>query len=104
MAAIYTEGFRKGFELYNIDLSAKKTVNIRFSLGFEQIVRVAIRQFAQMDLDCCIYRAGVSMTTRSARGRIGYFGASANKQYDYDHRMDNALIFDKAISKFACRF
>ena len=98
MAATYTEGFRKGFELYNIDLSAKKTVNIRFSLGFEQIVRVAIRQFAQMDLDCCIYRAGVSMTTRSARGRIGYFGASANKQYDYDHRMDNALIFDKAYA------
>ena len=51
-----------------------------------------------MDLDCCIYRAGVSMTTRSARGRIGYFGASANKQYDYDHRMDNALIFDKAYA------
>ena len=98
MAATYTEGFRKGFELYNIDLSAKKTVNIRFSLGFEQIVRAAIRQFAQMDLDCCIYRAGVSMTTRSARGRIGYFGASANKQYDYDHRMDNALIFDKAYA------
>ena len=51
-----------------------------------------------MGLKSCIYRAGVSIATRSQHGKIGYYGASPNKQYDYDHRMDLALIFDKAYA------
>ncbi|MCH5267109.1 MAG: aminopeptidase [Lachnospiraceae bacterium] len=98
IASTYTEGFRKGFSVYRIDLSGKKTVNIRYSLGFERIIRAAIIQFQNMGLSSCIYRTGVSMATRSVHGRIGYFGASANKQYDYDHRMDDSLIFDKAYA------
>lgn len=98
MATTYTEGFRKGFAVYHIDLSKKQTVNIRFPLGFERIVREAITQFAKLGLSPCIYRTGISMTTRSAHGKIGYYGTSANKQYDYDHRMDDALLFDKAYA------
>lgn len=98
MAATYTEGYRKGFEIYQMDLSKKETVNIRYTLGFERMVKEAILQFQNMGLDTCLYRAGVSMTTRSPRGKIGYYGGSANKQYDYDHRMDDAIIFDKAYA------
>lgn len=96
MASTYTEGYRKGFEAYNIDLSEKRSVNIRYTLGFERVVKSAIRQFEAMGLQTIIYRAGATITHRSPRGKIGYFGGSANKQYDYDHRMDDALIFDKA--------
>lgn len=98
MASTYTEGFRKGFEAYRIDLTKKKTVNIRYTLGFERVVRAAILQFEAMGLKPCIYRAGVSLIHRSAHGKTGYYGASPNKQYDYDHRMDEALIFDKALA------
>ena len=98
MARTFTEGYRKGFEAYKIDLSVKKTVNIRYTLGFERIVREAVKQFEDMGLKSCIYRAGVSIATRSQHGKVGYYGASPNKQYDYDHRMDLALIFDKAYA------
>lgn len=98
MASTFTEGYRKGFEAYRIDLSRKKTVNIRYTLGFERVVRESIRQFHNLGLESCIYRAGVSMIHRSAHGRVGFSGGYANRQYDYDHRMDDALIFDKAYA------
>lgn len=98
MSTTYTEGFRKGFEIYQMDLNKKETVNIRYTLGFERMVKEAILQFHNMGLNTCLYRAGVSMTTRSPRGKIGYYGGAANKQYDYDHRMDDAIIFDKAYA------
>lgn len=99
MAFTFTDGYRRGFELYGIDLSKKKTVNIRFRLGFERFIREVIRQFKALGLTPCIYRAGISIRQRSLRGKIGYYGASPNKQYEYDHRMDDALFFDKAYAE-----
>lgn len=98
MAFTFTDGYRRGFELYQIDLSTKKTVNIRYHLGFERMIREVIEQFRQMGLEPCIYRAGVSISKRNLRGKVGYYGASPNKQYEYDHRMDDALFFDKAYA------
>lgn len=98
MAFTFTDGYRRGFELYQIDLSKKKTVNIRFRLGFERMVREVICQFRQMGLEPCIYRAGISISRRNLRGKVGYYGASPNKQYEYDHRMDDAIFFDKAYA------
>ncbi|MCI8770333.1 MAG: aminopeptidase [Lachnospiraceae bacterium] len=98
MAFTFTDGYRRGFELYQIDLSKKKTVNIRFRLGFERMVREVISQFRQMGLEPCIYRAGISISRRNLRGKVGYYGASPNKQYEYDHRMDDAIFFDKAYA------
>ena len=54
MAFTFTDGYRRGFELYRIDLSKKKTVNIRFRLGFERMVREVISQFHEMGLKPCI--------------------------------------------------
>lgn len=98
MAFTFTDGYRRGFDLYQIDLSAKKTVNIRYRLGFERMIREVIQQFRAMGLEPCIYRAGVSISRRNLRGKVGYYGASPNKQYEYDHRMDDALFFDKAYA------
>ncbi len=99
MAATYTKGYEKGFALYNIDLSKKSSVNIRYRLGFEQIVRKSIEQFVEMGLKPTIYRAAVSLVHKNSRGiKVGYDSTSPNQQYDYDHRLDEALIFDKALA------
>lgn len=99
MASTYTEGYRNGFELYRIDLSCKKTVNIRYRLGFERMIRAAVRQFRRMGLETTMYRAVGNLIYRNGRGiKVGYSSGGANPQYDYDHRFDEALIFGKALA------
>lgn len=95
MADVYTEGYRIGFANTGKDLSKKKTVNIRYVLGFERVVKKAIENFDKMGLKPVIYRSGVSMLTKRQHLKIGYYGAIANKQYEYDHRNDQALFLDK---------
>lgn len=95
MADVYTEGYRIGFVNTGKDMSKKKTVNIRYVLGFERVVKKAIENFDKMGLKPIIYRSGVSMLTKRQHLKIGYYGAIANKQYEYDHRNDQALFLDK---------
>ena len=95
MAEVYTEGYRKGFELAGIDLSKKSVVNIRYQLGFERVIKKAIEQFADMGLQPTIYRAATSVVTKKGQHKIGFCGGTPNKQYDYDHRADQGLILDK---------
>ncbi|WP_123610160.1 aminopeptidase [Mobilisporobacter senegalensis] len=99
MAKTYVEGFRKGFELARIDLSKKTTVNIRYSVGFERIVRVAIKEFERLNLKPVIYRAAVASIHKNQHHKIGYYSTSPNKQYDYDHRFDDAIYLDKAFTE-----
>lgn len=95
MADVYTEGYRVGFINTGKDLSIKSVVNIRYSLGFEKVVKLAIENFAKMGLKPVIYRASSSVITKREHLKIGYCGAIANKQYEYDHRHDQALFMDK---------
>ncbi len=95
MADVYTEGFRIGFINTGKDLSKKSVVNIRYSLGFEKVVRLAIENFEKMGLKPAIYRAASSVITKREHMKIGYYGGIANKQYEYDHRSDQALFMDK---------
>lgn len=87
MASTYTEGFRKGFEIAGIDLSKKKAVQIRYNIGFEPMVRQAVYQFEKMGLKPIFSRRnGVSCT-------------SPNRQFPYDHRYDDALFLNKALTQ-----
>lgn len=95
MASTYTEGYRKGFELAGIDLSQKTSVEVRFCLGFERVVRESIRQFEKMGLQTIIYRSPVHGADKRQHLKTGYYGAIANPQYEYDHRNDVALFLDK---------
>lgn len=97
MADTYTEGYRIGFETGNKDISKKKVVNIRYCLGFERMIRKAVENFEKMGLRPTIYRASLSTFFRKGMHRIGYFGASANRQYEYDHKEDEALYLDKML-------
>ena len=50
MADVYTEGYRIGFVNTGKDLSKKSVVNIRYCLGFERVVRLAVENFEKMGL------------------------------------------------------
>ncbi|MDO4296067.1 MAG: aminopeptidase [bacterium] len=95
MADTYTEGFCRGFVVTGRDLSKKKSVVLRYALGFERMMRKAIQNFRQRGLEPILYRATVPSINRF--GRAGYFASPANPQYDYDHRYDYALYLDKAF-------
>ncbi len=97
MAETYVDGFIKGFETMRIDLKPKKTVNIRYSIGQERMVRYAIELFEKQGLKPVIFRYPVSRINRKLTSRVGYTATPVNKQMEYDHRMDEALFFDKAF-------
>ena len=86
LAKVYTEGYRIGFINTGKDISKKGTVDIRYSLGFERIIRSAIFNFKKMGLEPVIYQ-------------VGYTTTSPNRQYAYDHRYDDTLYLDKAYIK-----
>lgn len=95
LARTFTEGYRKGFESAGIDLLKKKTVNVRYSLGFERVIREAVKMFKEMGLESIIYRSAVASINKKLALKIGYYGCVANPQYDFDHRADAALYMDK---------
>ncbi|MCR4892501.1 MAG: aminopeptidase, partial [Lachnospiraceae bacterium] len=97
MADAFTEGFRLGFINTGKDLSKKRTVNIRYHLGFERVVRAAVENFRKMGLKATIYRRGLHAAVRNGMNLVGYSGARVNRQMDFDHREDNALFLDKAF-------
>ena len=97
MASTFTEGYRIGFVLGGKDLSKKQTVNIRYMVGFERMVRLAIQNFEKMGLKPVIYRAALERINKKGVHRIGYYGAIPNRQFDYDHRADQAIYLDKAF-------
>ena len=99
IASVFTEGYRMGFLVNQKPLEKKKTVNIRYSLGFERIIRQAVKNFEEMGLQSIIYRAAASRINMRESNKIGYYGASANRQYEYDHKGDAALFMDKAFAE-----
>lgn len=99
MAYTYTNGYETGFIVTGKDLSKKETVNIRYILGFERVVRASIRNFEKMGLKPVIYRSPSHILNGSSTSRIGYYGAIPNRQYDYDHKEDLALFWDKALKE-----
>ena len=94
MARTYTEGYRIGFINGRKDITRKKTVNIRYNLGFERMVRAAILQFREMGLEPVIYRHATHAVNKRGNAWIGFVGGNANPQYEYDHRQDQALFMD----------
>lgn len=99
MAHTYTEGYRRGFEVMGRDLSKKKTVVVEYQLGFECMIRRAVEQFRSLGLEPVCYRAAVESLNRRSNGKRGYYGTSANRQYDYDHRYDSALYMGNAFKE-----
>ena len=100
MADTYTEGYRRGFEATQKDISIKKTVNVYYVLGMERMVKKAMANFRALGLEPILYRAPVSFLAGRRMYKSGYSGANANKQFEYDHEYDSALYLN---SKFVGR-
>ena len=98
MADTYTEGYRKGFEVMGRDLSKKSAVQIRYELGFERMVKAAIQNVREMGLDTILCRSAVWSVNQKAGKKVGYYGRPANRQYEYDHRYDEAIYLNKAFT------
>lgn len=86
IASLYTEGYRRGFVATGKDLSIKSSVQLMYVIGFERIVKAAIKRFADIGLKPVI-------------GYGDYQSTDKNKQYAFDHKQDAALFFDKAYMK-----
>ena len=99
MASSYTDGYVRGFEVMGADFSSKSIVNIRYVLGFEKMIREAIKNFEGMGKKVTIHRAAANLAARGYGRKDGYFATSVNRQYEYDHRNDIALCYDKKIQK-----
>lgn len=97
MADTYTEGYRIGFEVTGKDLSKKRTVDVRYPIGFERMVRAAIRNFEHMGLQPVIYRNSINSMGNRGNGTKGCYARAVNRQFDYDHKSDRAVYFDKAF-------
>lgn len=97
MADTYTEGYLKGFEVMGRDLKKKGTVQIRYELGFERMVKIAIENFEKLGLKVILCRAAIWTVNTNAGRKSGYYSTSPNRQYDYDHRYDEALYLNKAF-------
>lgn len=84
MASTYTEGFRIGFETTNKDLSSNDVVQLIYPIGFERVVRVAVKNFEKMGLKPVMLPESTS----------------PNKQFDFDHKEDSAVWMDKAYVEY----
>ncbi len=84
MAKTMVDGYVRGFEVYKIDLSEKKTVELCGNVGFERVMRSAIQQFKAVGLDTVIGNRAIAVT-------------SLNPQVAFDHKFDEGLYLDKAL-------
>ena len=97
MADTYTEGYRIGFEVTGKDLGKKGTVDVRYPIGFERMVRAAIKNFEKMGLRPVIYRDSINSMGNRGNGKKGCSVKSVNRQFEYDHKSDRAYYLDKAF-------
>ncbi|MEE1304287.1 MAG: aminopeptidase [Agathobacter sp.] len=91
MADTFTEGYRMGFAANNKDITKNAAVDIRYSLGFERMIRAAVKNFDKMGLK------PIFIQLQSAPSNFTI--TTVNKQYEFDHREDDALWMDKAYAE-----
>lgn len=97
MADTMTEGYRIGYEHIGKDLNLKDTICLEYPIGFERVVRKAVKNFEKLGLKATVYRNPVSSFSRGLRGMRGCYVSSVNRQYDFDHKADKGFYLDKAF-------
>lgn len=97
MARTYVEGYRKGFETTGRDISIKDSVGVEFPIGFERVIRSAVEMFNELGLSAIMKREGVMSIGNRGRKR-GVYTTTFNKQFEFDHKEDLALILDKSFA------
>lgn len=87
MASTYVEGYIRGFETMGVARKENGVALMLCPIGFERMAAVAIKKFEERGVRVSVHQRGL-MTT-------------VNRQYEYDHRQDYALVFDKVyVNRF----
>lgn len=99
MADTYTEGYIRGFETMGMDLSKKEIVGIRYFIGFERMMKYAFENFRKIGKKLVVFRVATDTINKKPGRKAGYYATSPNLQYEYDHRNDRGLYFDKVMKE-----
>ena len=94
---VYTDGFRRGFDVMGVDFTGKKSVWIRYHIGQERMIRKAIELFSEMGLDVILARCAQSRLVKRGVVKQGYESTPANRQFEYDHRNDERFFLDSRL-------
>ena len=94
MASVYVNGFIRGYETMRISMEKKNSVNIRYHIGQERIIRSAIKLFEEAGLRPILNRCATSRLVRRLTVNQGYESTSPSKQYEYDHRLDDRFFLN----------
>lgn len=81
MAETYVSGYIRGFETMGVVRKENGVAIMLCPIGFERMAAAALEKFEQQGVRVSVHQRGM-MTT-------------VNRQYEYDHRQDYALVFDK---------
>lgn len=95
MADTFTEGYVRGFVMMGADLTKKSIVGIRTCIGFERMMKYAFQNFEKIGKKVTVYRVAMDTINRKGGRKVGYYATSPNPQFEYDHRFDKAIFFDK---------
>lgn len=95
MARTFTKGFRRGFETMRIPFEGKETVSLRYAIGQERMMRRVAEQFQEMGLSPILTRAAGSRLNRKGVVRQGVISGPVCRQFEYDHRMDEAIFLGR---------
>ncbi len=80
LAKIIVEGYIRGFEKDNKDITLRHKVRVIYNIGQELLIKEIFDLFEKSNLQ------GVAVLAETT---------SPNKQYEYDHNFDKALYFDE---------
>ncbi len=97
MASVYVNGYIKGFEVTGKDVTLKNLVEIRYFIGFERVVRKAVKLFKEAGLDVSLRRSEVSFVAGRKLNKTGYYSTVVNRQFEADHENDRALYYDRRL-------
>ena len=95
IADVFCDAYIRGFAATGKDIGIKETVEIRYPVGFERIVKEAVEIFKSRGLNSSLRRFDVSFVSGRTLARNGYYSTIPNRQFEADHEKDKALFFDK---------
>lgn len=97
MAYTYYNGFKEGFAVMGKPYEKKSIVELVYELGFERVLKRAMEYFAADGFQVTIPRQQHHLVARRPSNNRGYY-VSPNRQMDYDHSYDLALVMGEAIA------
>lgn len=95
MAGAYASGYIKGFAENSRDISIKETVSLDYPIGFERVMRAAVKIFNDKGLKVTVKRSPL-LSCQHRGVRRGVYTNAVDPQIFYDHKDDVSIYLDRA--------